>query len=312
MILTLQKKFSLTEQILTPAPALINSMRPQYLINAFLIIILMSSCSNERSPSQSDRSLSQATQTEREVSTKFQTPHANGEPRGPHLGDPSVEFINGKAYIVKDFGSPPAGSLKDVLPELERRATAGDTQASYELYLKIRECLEYEDIAEGQTPRGGGPSAEIGAHDPENCDGISEDTIDGASRWLESAADGGHLGAQLLYAADPGITLGDAAEMLKNPDAARVYKEKSMRYLLDASRTGSIDALLRVGNSYYNGVLAEQDNTKSYSFYHAVELVDPSLVPSSRMVELTKSLSTSELENATTQGRQVYEQCCKN
>lgn len=216
-----------------------------------------------------------------------------------------VKLLGGRAFMVEDFGSPPPGSARDVVRELEGQAIGGDAHASYLIYLKINECMEV------LSRKGTGQIAKARPEVVEGCDGLSSNEYARSSEWLKRAAAQGSLGAQLLYATNPEAILGDASEILRDPEAAIRYKEQAVHYLESAAAQGSVDALLRLGNAYRAGVLVNEDLSTSYAYYEAVRQISSDLIPAQRVKELSQQLNAAQLTEAITRGRKIYEDCCR-
>ena len=220
-----------------------------------------------------------------------------------------VAFLGRGAFLVEDFGAPPVGSPQEVVDALTPRAKAGDPEAAYALYLKINECKEIIDSRAMGASSQPIPDA---ARQLEECIALDPESYATASQWLELAADRGNLSAMLLYSSAPEAMLTDAAEMLKDPQAVVEYKQKAVRHLENAALLGSVDALLRLGNAYRAGIITNQDYQRSYAYYEAVKMIDPSLVPQQTVDDIGRSLNSRELIASRDQGRAIYERCCAN
>lgn len=212
--------------------------------------------------------------------------------------------LGGHAYTIVSMGQVPEGDAQRVVRDLRKAALAGNAKASYGLYLKVRECV---DMMNRYETRG---SASITSSTYEACRNLDAENYENAAAWLDLAASQGHLGAQLLYAADPEATLGGPAEMLKNPYALTRYKEKSMRYLMAAATGGNVEALLGLGNAYRVGVLTDTDLVSSYAYYQAVEKIDPRFIPQASMEVLRKEMTQQQIELSRAKGMEIHDGCC--
>jgi len=212
--------------------------------------------------------------------------------------------LSGRAYVITNAGETPIGDAETVIRALSPAALSGDGAASYGIHLKIRECA-------GMT-RPFKQRAVVGVDSLafENCRNLSAEQYDEAALWLHRAAAQGHLGAQLLYAADPEATLGTPADMLRNPDAINTYKETSMAYLQSASADGSVDALIRLADAYRIGVLTKEDDGLAYAYYQVVEKIDPRYVSQRRMESIRQKLSDQEVQFYRTKGMKIHGDCC--
>ncbi|MFL9585204.1 hypothetical protein [Stenotrophomonas sp. AB1(2024)] len=229
------------------------------------------------------------------------TPH-------PQNREPSASVITrslgGRAYTIINPGETPDGDAESAVRALSPAALAGDASASYGIYLKIRDCAS---MMRRFDERG---AAAVDSGTYESCRNLSAESYDAAASWLDRAATHGHLGAQLLYVADPEATLGTPADMLRYPDAIKSYKEKSMTYLKNASVDGNVDALIRLADAYRLGVLTEKGHTLAYAYYQAVERIEPRFVSREKMEAIEKQLSQQEVKFSRTKGMRIYDECC--
>lgn len=214
-----------------------------------------------------------------------------------------TKALGPRAFLITDFGTPPEGNAAAAVDELKAHANAGDSKAAYSLYLTLRKCMEeIESSANGRKAGSAKP------HD--GCENVAVEDYAKASDWLEIAAEQGSLPAQLLFADDGDAILGSPSDMVRNPEKVIAYKEQAMRYLTEASKGGSVDALLRLGNAYSVGVLVDQNFSDSNAYYEAVRAIDPSLVPTNAANYARSKLGAKELVQSTQKGRVIYESCC--
>ncbi|OBU49538.1 hypothetical protein A9K69_19580 [Stenotrophomonas maltophilia] len=142
------------------------------------------------------------------------------------------------------------------------------------------------------------------------CQGLTPDDYASASEWLSLAASQGSLSAQLTYAGNVEAVIGDASDLLRDPDAVKAYKERSHEYLKSAMRYGSIDALISLGNSYGYGIMMERDFSLSYAYFLAAAKADPKLNNSPEIRYLKEQLSSTQISEATRKGNAIYDECC--
>ncbi|MDG2523892.1 hypothetical protein P6166_00760 [Stenotrophomonas sp. HITSZ_GD] len=209
----------------------------------------------------------------------------------------TVRSVGAKAYVVETFSASPPGSALHVVTSLAGKAKAGDAEAAYAIYLKIRDCSEQALMRPAAAP-------------DSNCEGLDVDDGAAAYQWLELAAHRGSLQARLLYASDPEIVLGDAADMLRDPERILQYKTQAMRYLNEAAQGGSVDALLALADLYRGGTVVNRDLPMSYAYLQAAARADPALVPQVRMDELALEIGPQERARALQASGRIYEQCC--
>jgi len=216
-----------------------------------------------------------------------------------------VRHLSGRAYVVEDFGPVPSGTIDKVIAELSPLAMAGDATASYGIFLKLNECANINRRASRGVALQAAPDVAAA------CNDLSAENEVSSSKWLSLAAEQGNIGARLLYAADSESALGGPAELLRNPDRAKEYKQTAVGYLQEMASQGSADALLQLGNAYHAGVLIDGDLVASRAYFEAVRLVDPSIVPARQVSTLDKSLSGEQLSLALRKGNQIYDSCCR-
>lgn len=216
-----------------------------------------------------------------------------------------IRSLGGRAYTITDIGEVPTGEAEIVIRELTPAALAGDGKSSYSIHLKIRECI---GMMRRFDIRG---AAAVDASTHKNCGSLPAETYEASAEWLDRAAAQGHLGAQLLYAADPEATLGGPSEMLRQPEQIGPYKEKARGYLDSAAAQGSVEALIGLGDAYWFGALTERNPALGLAYYRAVEMVDPKFVSQASMEVLKKQLSQKEIDFSRTKGMQIHEECCR-
>lgn len=218
----------------------------------------------------------------------------------------ATRSLGGRAYTITDMGEAPKGDAEMVIRDLTPAALAGDGRSSYSIHLKLRECVE---MLRRFDIRG---AAAVDSSTYESCRSLSADNYGRASEWLDRAAEQGHLGAQLLYVADPETTLGGPAEMLMQPQQIGPYKKKARTYLESAAADGSVEALMGLGDAYWFGALTERNPAEGLAYYRAVEKVDPRYVSRASMEVLKKELTQKEIEYSRIKGMQIYDECCRS
>lgn len=258
---------------------------------------------NETAFSSEPPSSNESFNSERTISTPRTV--AASAPSSPANRSVRIRHLSGRAYSVEDFGPIPAGTVDEVLEKLSAAALAGDATASYGIFLKLNECKDINRRASRGT------SLQAPDNVAAACIDLSAENEVSSSRWLSLAAEQGNIGARLLYAADSDSALGGPAELLRNPDRAKEYKQTAVGYLKEMASQGSTDALLQLGNAYHAGVLIDGDLVTSRAYFEAVRLVDPSIVPARQVSTLDKSLSGEKLSLALRKGNQIYDSCCR-
>lgn len=197
--------------------------------------------------------------------------------------------------------SPPQGNAVAVIQQLKPLAEAGDAQAALLLYLKLYSCKDVLNTARDE--RAIAAHEETGATKNPMEDRLSasnecadtEPEIRQRGKWLELAATKGLVEAQLLYAMDSSAVLGNGSDMIRDPAAVQRYKERASGYLLDAARKGNIDAMLRVGAGYENGILFKKDIVRSYAYYSAIQYARPSPIMSQLVSSMSREMTPQQI-----------------
>lgn len=237
--------------------------------------------------------------------TTQNVPHQGHDRRRQALArDLQINEYPGGAFIITDFGLPPPGDAATAIAGLKAIAKSGNARASYEIYLKINQCLNALNDYRAQQTR------DSDAKTLRNCESLAPEDYSTASEWLLLAAEQGSLGAQLLYASDPEAAIGDASAMLSNPAAIEEYKERSNRYLVEAAAQGSVDALSALGDTYMNGIMAKQNLPLSYAYFLAMKRIDSQLVSGRKTEFFESELSPSQLTEANKKSMEIYDECC--
>ncbi len=165
-----------------------------------------------------------------------------------------------KAYVLGEQTKSPPGNAIEAIERLKPLAESGDVTAAYAIHLKLRECRNAfssppDDELLNVYQKAGIPKERILADYEKtfkDCES-ARDLLGEEGKWLEQAADNGSLEAQLLYATDPQPFVGNASEMLRNPDKVKTYKVKAMDYLNRAADAGNVDAMLGLASAYEGG-----------------------------------------------------------
>jgi hypothetical protein len=226
-----------------------------------------------------------------------------------------------RAYSLKQEDQIQAveGPARDVISKLRPQAEAGDSKAAMALYMTLTRCYDVltKELSEEEVEIYRKANAEKGLLEGwskriDECRGIPVSDLEDRGRWLEQAADSGLLQAQLMYAANPRPIIGDATEMIRNPQKVQRYKEKAMGYLEELAAKGNTNAMMSLAGFYDNGILVGKDPIKSYAYYKAVSLADPD--PNLReLVEMQgRKIPASTRGKADELAQIIYRRCCAN
>lgn len=222
------------------------------------------------------------------------------------------------AYALQNQMQAPSGNAIEVVAGLRSRAEAGDARAAYAIYLKLLSCetalnqdINDEEIKKYEMVNASEGLLEGRMTALEECKGIEGQLVE-RGKWLEQAAAAGLLEAQLLYAIDPKPIIGDAADMIRDPQKVQQYKTKAVGYLNQLASQGNIDAMTNLAGAYNSGILVRRDAVQSYAYYRAVELAAPGTVPSNLLASQRSQVATNEVSRAERLADQIYQRCCKN
>lgn len=222
------------------------------------------------------------------------------------------------AYALQNQMQAPSGNAVEVIASLRPRAEAGDAKAAYAIYLKLHGCetafgqnISDEEIKKYEMVGASEGLLEDRMTALEECKGI-EGQLRERGRWLEQAAAAGLLEAQLLYATDPKPIIGDAADMIRDPQKVQQYKTKAVGYLNQLATQGNIDAMTRLASAYNNGILVRRDAVQSYAYYRAVELAAPGTIPGNLLARQRSQIAANDVRRAEQLASQLYQRCCGN
>lgn len=224
-------------------------------------------------------------------------------------GGPSILEQSDRVHVL-------AGRAVDVVGALRPAAEAGDSKAALGIYLKLRPCTEAlkpldENLLRVYREKGINEKALLESSEAriQECDGAST-MLGERGHWLERAADGGNLEAQLLYVADPDAVIGDGADMLRNPERAQRWRAKALGYLDTLVSQGNVDAMLSLSGKYGSGFVVERDPVKAYALARAARLARPDQVPEILIDSYRKQLRADQLREADDLGTNIFESCC--
>ena len=208
------------------------------------------------------------------------------------------------------------GRAVDVVNGLRPAADSGDPKAALGIYLKLRPCIEaLKPIDESQLrlyrEKGLNQKALLEGYEArmQECEGASA-MVSERGKWLEQAADAGNLEAQLLYVADVNAVIGDEADIVRNPERAKQWRTKALRYLDTLVSQGNVDAMLSLSGKYGSGFVVQHDPVKAYALARAARLARPDQVPEALIDSYRKQLQVNQQREAEDLGRSIYDSCC--
>ena len=205
-----------------------------------------------------------------------------------------------RAADVDEEIEMPGGSYGEVMPGLRTAAHARNARAAYVLSRMLIDCFL---VGRGQ------PSG-FGSSNADRCNQVTVTDTHEAVQLLGQAADAGLVQAQLLYP-DAVADLMTPTDMIRDPDAVKQYKERSMAYLASAARQGSAQALLQTASAYANGVMAERNLPMAYAYRYAVNQAFPELGGDDPVLLYGGGLTDDQLSAAKRMGNTIFHQCCR-
>ncbi|HGM7308402.1 TPA: hypothetical protein ACKP7U_001026 [Stenotrophomonas maltophilia] len=231
--------------------------------------------------------------------------------------DPKVVIPNrGHAYSISRTQSPPQGDALKYVQSLLQRSRAGDATATYDIYLAVNQCksaLDTPPLSLLQIYRSQGIEEQYKRSLEKNlasCEALLSDPELSYEPWLKRAADQGSIEAKIMFAMDSKSILGNRSDYLSHPERLTNYRIEAMQNLQYAASTGSVDALMALGNAFDNGILTEKSPSQSLAYFKSAY----SLAPNPSLQELisreSKSLSSREVEIANRLSIQITNNCC--
>ncbi len=213
------------------------------------------------------------------------------------------KMLGAKAFTVTGLWDPPEGNAEVVIQALEGAAKEGSGKASYEIYLKIAQCANLLKPGRKSTPNDSRRWAD--------CKDLAPDRLINSADWLRLSASQGHLGAQILFASDSESVLGGMQGIFRSPDSVDQYKRDAHEYMSNASKRGSIDALLWLGDAYRYGVLADQDGTTAYAYYLAMSRAAPDHLSKKFLAAVESELTPMERQRSILKSKEIFNECCR-
>lgn len=221
-----------------------------------------------------------------------------------------------QAYAIDTKMDVPQGSAMEVVEHLRVAAESGDDEAAFAIYLKLHSCRDAfksnisSEVIEAYKKAGAAEALLSGIEeDLKECAGAKE-LLAQRGKWLEQAADAGLVEAQLLYAIDSEAIVGTGSDLIKDPQAVERYKKKAMTYLHSAASNGNVDALIRLGSGYNNGVLTKRDPIRAYAYYRAAQLAKPNMYSESVVSTYRANVPAEMKVYADQMARVIYRNCC--
>jgi hypothetical protein len=232
--------------------------------------------------------------------------------------DPAVVIpTRGRAYSISRTQSLPEGDALEYVQSLLQKSGAGDATATYAIYLAVSQCkstLNAPSLSLAQIYREQGIEEQY-KNSIENylikCEALISDPALSDEPWLKRAADQGSIEAKIMFAIDSGSVLGQRSNYLANPERLIEYRAEAIHNLQSAASTGSVDALMALGNAYEKGILTDKSTPTSLAYYKAVYSISPNSALQELIARESKNLSNRENDAAEKLSIQIVDNCCR-
>lgn len=258
------------------------------------------------------------TETSRVATSSSVDPAPSAEATDGAQTSAAPKAVHKKTYSLGGSVLPPPGDAAQVIERLRPLAEAGDGRAALEIFVKLQNCFYarggYSDADIKIYERAGVSTQTLAAQQQKmqtEC-ASAQSAMKDRGKWLEMAAASGDEHAQLVYSGDPGAVLGDATEMIRDPDKVKKYKEVARGYLMNLASKGNTDALMALAGHYNSGIVLPKDPVRSYAYYRAVELAKPGTIPKPLMDYQAKEVPYGRLPEAEALAKRIYGNCCAN
>lgn len=229
-----------------------------------------------------------------------------------------------RAFVLRENTGHRPGPIAGVLAELRPLAEKGDGHAAYKLYRSLERCAVEIDHAHDLMVRVQKQREERGEImlDEEksiaqaesvlsDCKNVDPSTLASRAQWLSEAAEGGDIEAQQVFAMRPEAFFPNSASMFDDPQGVIRYKEKALRYTLDAASRGSIAALEELASYYETGALGQRNPVLALAYLNAYLGLIPSLDYGERVSRIRSQLTPGQIADADAKTRHILEACCK-
>ncbi|WP_152906713.1 sel1 repeat family protein [Stenotrophomonas maltophilia] len=234
--------------------------------------------------------------------------------------DPTVvQQVGSRAFVVTRNGAfRPSGDAKDFILSRIAASDAGDSIATYEIYLAALDCRNAGSPGELQSAallpskseqQGALESSETRLKE---CSSLLEDSnLSPPGKWLIKAAHQGSIEAMLLYATDTESAFGGSSAAIQNPEAVAEWKTDADSFLNAAASQGSVDALVALGRANANGIIVKKNPTEALAYYLAAKRAMPSAFSEKLLGMYQKELSAAEQQAAIRRADAIYKNCCQ-
>jgi hypothetical protein len=273
------------------------------ILSVLIIYLLVTSRTNQiTSPS----SIKSTVGSEENITKKINAPKSNIKKVSL---DNNLSVIQ-KAWEDNDTYTP----VIEYLDDLVESAKQGNADAQYHLSMVQRKCNGVPETEESLE------SALTVLDDFKHqyeidlfvfCKGYPRNGLSekGWKEMIVKAARGGNIQAKLEFPA-AALALLPPEELIARSSEITDLKREAMNYLIDAKNSGELNALMVLGNAYFDGYLTEKNMEEAYAYYYAFSQLSQSSSIDSLMDTVGRNLNYDQIEKATKRGSK-YVKCCK-
>lgn len=224
-----------------------------------------------------------------------------------------------KAFAISRTGEfRPEGNAKDYITSLLSASDAGDSTATFNIYLAALDCRNAGSPSEIQSatrlPDERTQHAALESSDRRlgECESLLIDpALSASGKWLLRAAQQGSIEAMLLYTTDTESAFGGSANAIRDPDLVADWKRNSVLFLDTAVRNGSVDALVKLATANNNGIIVERNPTEAYAYYLAAHRAMPQATSEKLLGRYREELNSSQQQDAIRRADAIYKNCCQ-
>lgn len=191
-----------------------------------------------------------------------------------------VEILDPQKQEIKE-NSALRGSIEEIV---DLYGTRGDAESTFLVFQAFYECY--------MRSVGGGGFDEI------ICDGFKSTDIPLMDEYLRRSADAGHVPAQLSYYAFAGRDYETAADIARNIEGFKEYRQRAANYLRAAAAAKSLDAMVTLASAYEDGTIVDKDPKLAYAYWLAAQHTGLRQSVDGLLMRIGAGLSPEQIEEA--------------
>ncbi|WP_146257021.1 sel1 repeat family protein [Stenotrophomonas maltophilia] len=230
-----------------------------------------------------------------------------------------VQPLGSRAFAVSRSGAfRPSGDAREFVLSRIGASDAGDSTASFEIYLATLDCRnagspdEIRSTALLSSKADQKTALESSDQRLNECSSLLKDSaLYAPGKWLLKAAQQGSVEAMLLYATDTESAFGGSNAAVRNPEAVVEWKKDAESFLNTAASQGSVDALVALGRANTSGIIVERNPTEAYAYYLAAKKAMPSALSDKLLDMYSDELSPAQQQAAFRRADAIYRNCCQ-